>query len=74
MCSNLAVKEVLGVACIYKNGDGLMFKKSSNFHRMRVGVSGQRMHCVVGQLGLFLSGFIFRFEAFFRWFTVLILY
>ncbi|RRT65497.1 hypothetical protein B296_00007012 [Ensete ventricosum] len=32
------------------------------------------MHCVVGRLGLFLYGFIFRFEAFFRWFTVLILY
>ncbi|RZS03128.1 hypothetical protein BHM03_00033268 [Ensete ventricosum] len=33
-----------------------------------------RMHCVVGQLGLFLHGFIFGFETFFRWFVVLILY
>ncbi|RWW52739.1 hypothetical protein BHE74_00040829 [Ensete ventricosum] len=32
------------------------------------------MHCVVGRLGLFLYGFLFRFEAFFRWFVVLILH
>ncbi|RRT53951.1 hypothetical protein B296_00000236 [Ensete ventricosum] len=33
-----------------------------------------RVHFVVGRLGLFLHGFIFRFEIFFRWFVVLILY
>ncbi|RWV79932.1 hypothetical protein GW17_00058868 [Ensete ventricosum] len=32
------------------------------------------MHCVVGRLGLFLYGFLFEFEAFFRWFVVLILH
>ncbi|RZR92103.1 hypothetical protein BHM03_00020352 [Ensete ventricosum] len=32
------------------------------------------MHCVVGRLGLFLYGFLFGFEAFFRWFVVLILH
>ncbi|RZR93552.1 hypothetical protein BHM03_00022080 [Ensete ventricosum] len=32
------------------------------------------MHCVVGLLGLFLCGFLFGFEAFFRWFIVLILH
>ncbi|RWV78129.1 hypothetical protein GW17_00060952 [Ensete ventricosum] len=32
------------------------------------------MHCVVGQLGLFLYDFLFEFEAFFRWFIVLILH
>ncbi|RRT60411.1 hypothetical protein B296_00001105 [Ensete ventricosum] len=32
------------------------------------------MHCVVGQLGLFLCGFLFGFKVFFRWFAVLILH
>ncbi|RZS21580.1 hypothetical protein BHM03_00054247 [Ensete ventricosum] len=32
------------------------------------------MHCIVGRLGLFLRGFIFEFEVFFRWYSVLILY
>ncbi|RZR76185.1 hypothetical protein BHM03_00000813 [Ensete ventricosum] len=32
------------------------------------------MHCVVGQLGLFLCGFLFGFKAFFRWFIILILH
>ncbi|RWW00802.1 hypothetical protein BHE74_00046300 [Ensete ventricosum] len=56
MCSNLTIEEVIGAAHIYKNGDGLL---SSNFHRLRVGVAGQRVHCIVGRLGLFLRGFIF---------------
>ncbi|RWW68892.1 hypothetical protein BHE74_00023550 [Ensete ventricosum] len=73
-CSNLAAEEVIGAARVYKNGDGLLFKESSNFHRLRVGVVDQRVHCIVGRLGLFLRGFIFEFEAFFRWFVVLILY
>ncbi|RRT34843.1 hypothetical protein B296_00051341, partial [Ensete ventricosum] len=73
-CSNLAVEEVIGATHIYKNGDGLMFKESSNFHRLRVGVAGQRVHCIVDRLGLFLRGFIFEFEAFFRWFAILVLY
>ncbi|RRT41664.1 hypothetical protein B296_00052948 [Ensete ventricosum] len=73
-CSNLAVKKVIGVAHIYKNGDGLLFKESSNFHCLRVGVTGQCMHCIVGWLGLFLRGFIFEFEVFLRWYSVLILY
>ncbi|RZS20461.1 hypothetical protein BHM03_00052977, partial [Ensete ventricosum] len=73
-CSNLAVEKVIGVAHIYKNGDGLLFKESSNFHCLRVGVTGQRMHCIVGWLGLFLRGFIFEFEVFLRWYSVLILY
>ncbi|RWW58355.1 hypothetical protein BHE74_00034826 [Ensete ventricosum] len=73
-CSNLAVEEVICVALIDENGDRLLFKKSSNFHRLRVGVVGQRVHCVVGRLGLFLRGFIFGFEAFFKWFAVLTLY
>ncbi|RWW05074.1 hypothetical protein GW17_00031672 [Ensete ventricosum] len=73
-CSNLAVEEVICATHIDENGDRLLFKKSSNFHRLRVGVAGQRVHCVVGRLGLFLRGFIFGFEAFFRWFAVLILY
>ncbi|RWW38200.1 hypothetical protein BHE74_00056583 [Ensete ventricosum] len=74
MCSDLAVEEVICAAYIDENGDQLLFKKSSNFHRLRVGVADQHVHCVVGRLGLFLYGFIFRFAAFFRWFTVLILY
>ncbi|RRT74884.1 hypothetical protein B296_00008376 [Ensete ventricosum] len=73
-CNNLAVEEFICVALIDENGDRLLFKKSSNFHRLRVGVVGQRVHCVVGRLGLFLRGFIFGFEAFFKWFAVLILY
>ncbi|RRT54792.1 hypothetical protein B296_00028035 [Ensete ventricosum] len=32
------------------------------------------MHCVVGRLGIFLYGFLFGFEAFFRWFVILILH
>ncbi|RRT60458.1 hypothetical protein B296_00003210 [Ensete ventricosum] len=32
------------------------------------------MHYVVGRLGLFLYGFLFGFEAFFRWFIILILH
>ncbi|RRT49928.1 hypothetical protein B296_00004665 [Ensete ventricosum] len=40
--------------------------KSSNFHRLRIGVAGQCMHYIVGRLGLFLYGFLFGFEAFFR--------
>ncbi|RWV92860.1 hypothetical protein GW17_00044725 [Ensete ventricosum] len=32
------------------------------------------MHCVVGRLGLFLYGFLFEFEAFFKWFVVVILH
>ncbi|RZR78451.1 hypothetical protein BHM03_00003803 [Ensete ventricosum] len=59
MCSNLAV-EVICAACIDENGDWLLFNKSSNFHCLRVGVTNQRMHCIVSQLGLFLRGFIFR--------------
>ncbi|RWW19243.1 hypothetical protein GW17_00016726 [Ensete ventricosum] len=35
---------------------------------------GHRVHCIVGRLGLFLRGFIFGFEDFFRWFAVLFLY
>ncbi|RRT43615.1 hypothetical protein B296_00022060 [Ensete ventricosum] len=68
MCNNLAITR------INENGDVLLFKKSSNFHRMRVGVASQHVHCVVNRLGLFLRGFIFGFETFFRWFTVLIFY
>ncbi|RZS16661.1 hypothetical protein BHM03_00048689 [Ensete ventricosum] len=63
MCSDLAVEEVICVAHIDENGDRLMFKKSSNFHRLRVVVADQRVHCVVYRLGLFHHGFIFRFEA-----------
>ncbi|RWW54900.1 hypothetical protein BHE74_00038492, partial [Ensete ventricosum] len=63
-CSNLAIEEVIGVGCIYKNGDGLLFKESSNFHNRRVIVTGH----------LFLCGFIFKFEVFFRWYDILILY
>ncbi|RRT37718.1 hypothetical protein B296_00031941 [Ensete ventricosum] len=73
-CNNLAVEEVIGAARIYKNGDGLLFKESSNFHRLRVGVTGQRVHYMVGRLGLFLRGFIFEFEVFFKWYGILILY
>ncbi|RWW82333.1 hypothetical protein BHE74_00009205, partial [Ensete ventricosum] len=50
-CSNLAIEEVICAARIYENGDGLLFEKSPNFHRPRVGVTGQRVHCKVGQLG-----------------------
>ncbi|RZR78570.1 hypothetical protein BHM03_00003973 [Ensete ventricosum] len=32
------------------------------------------MHLIVGRLGLFLCGFLFRFKAFFRWFSILILH
>ncbi|RZS28823.1 hypothetical protein BHM03_00062474, partial [Ensete ventricosum] len=39
-----------------------------------IGVAGQCMHYVVGWLGLFLYGFLFEFEAFFRWFVILILH
>ncbi|RWW37373.1 hypothetical protein BHE74_00057527, partial [Ensete ventricosum] len=73
-CSDLAIKKVICATRIDENGDGLLFKKSSNFHCLRVGVVGQRVHCVVDRLGLFLHGFIFGFNAFFRWVTVLILY
>ncbi|RWW48014.1 hypothetical protein BHE74_00045956 [Ensete ventricosum] len=67
-CSNLAVEKVIGATRIYKNSDGLLFKEFSNFHCLWVGVSGQRMHCIVGRLGLFLHGFIFEFEVLFRWY------
>ncbi|RWV80869.1 hypothetical protein GW17_00057786, partial [Ensete ventricosum] len=73
-CNNLAVEKVISADHIYKNGDWLLFKESSNFLRLRVGVTGQRMHCIVGGLGLFLHGFIFELEVFFRWYGVLILY
>ncbi|RRT70407.1 hypothetical protein B296_00027356 [Ensete ventricosum] len=73
MCSDLAVEEVICAARANKNSDGLLFKKSSNFH-LQVGVADQRVHYVVSRLGLFLHGFIFKFKAFFRWFVVLILY
>ncbi|RRT85770.1 hypothetical protein B296_00000295 [Ensete ventricosum] len=52
MCSKIVVEEVIYVAHIDENGDGLLFKKSSNFLRLWVGVTGQRMHCIVGRLGL----------------------
>ncbi|RWV78003.1 hypothetical protein GW17_00061097, partial [Ensete ventricosum] len=74
MCSNLTVEEVIGATRIYKNGDELLFKESSNFHCLRVGVADQRIHWIVDRLGLFLHDFIFKFKAFFRWFVVLILY
>ncbi|RWW03697.1 hypothetical protein GW17_00033123 [Ensete ventricosum] len=48
--------------------------KSFNFYRLRVGVVGQCVHCVVGRLALFLHGFFFRFKGVFRWFIVLILH
>ncbi|RZS14264.1 hypothetical protein BHM03_00045926 [Ensete ventricosum] len=73
-CSNLAVEDIIYVTHIDENDDGLLFKKSSNFHCLWVGVGGQCVHCIAGWLGLFLRGFIFAFEAFFRWFIVLILY
>ncbi|RWW42392.1 hypothetical protein BHE74_00052060, partial [Ensete ventricosum] len=73
-CNNIAIEKVIGVARIYKNGDGLLFKESSNYQRLRVGVTGQRVHCIVSRLGLFLRDFIFEFEVFFRWYDVLILY
>ncbi|RRT79446.1 hypothetical protein B296_00001589 [Ensete ventricosum] len=72
--SDLIVEEVICATHIKENDDGLLFKKSFNFHLLRVGVAGQGMHCIVDRLGHFLRGFIFRFEAFFRWFAVLILY
>ncbi|RWV97561.1 hypothetical protein GW17_00039641 [Ensete ventricosum] len=74
MCSNLTIDEVICTACVDENGDGLLLQKSSNFHRLRVRVASQRVHCIVGRLGLFLHGFLFGFEAFFRWFPVLILH
>ncbi|RWW48270.1 hypothetical protein BHE74_00045676, partial [Ensete ventricosum] len=73
-CSNLVVEKVIGVVRIYKNNDGLLFKESSNFHHLWFRVAGQRVHCKVDRLRLFLRGFIFGFEAFFRWFAILILY
>ncbi|RZS25511.1 hypothetical protein BHM03_00058718 [Ensete ventricosum] len=73
-CNNLAVEEVIGATHIYKNGDVLLFKESSNFHHLWVGVAGQRVLCIVSRLGLFLRGFIFGFEALFRLVVVLILY
>ncbi|RZS14095.1 hypothetical protein BHM03_00045775, partial [Ensete ventricosum] len=59
-CSDLAVEEVICAAHIDENDDRLLFKKSSNFHLLRVGVVGQHVHCVVGRLGLFPHSFIFR--------------
>ncbi|RRT38070.1 hypothetical protein B296_00041340 [Ensete ventricosum] len=73
-CSNLVVEEVIYAARIDENDDQLLFKKSSNFHRLRVRVADQHVHCVICRLGLFLRGIIFGFEAFFRWFNVLNLY
>ncbi|RWV97392.1 hypothetical protein GW17_00039820 [Ensete ventricosum] len=32
-------------------------------------VIGQRMHYIVGRVGLFLCGFIFEFEVFFKWYA-----
>ncbi|RWV92896.1 hypothetical protein GW17_00044686 [Ensete ventricosum] len=72
--SNLTIEEVICAARINKNGDGLLFQKSSNFHGLRVGVAGQCVHCVVGRLGLFLHGFPLKFEVFFKWFAILILH
>ncbi|RWW42799.1 hypothetical protein BHE74_00051613 [Ensete ventricosum] len=74
MCNDLTIEEIIYAACIDENGDRLQFKKSSNFHRLQIGVAGQPVHCVVDRLGLFLHGFIFGFNALFRWFNVLILY
>ncbi|RWW59574.1 hypothetical protein BHE74_00033482, partial [Ensete ventricosum] len=73
-CNNLAIEKAIGAAHIYKNGDGLLFKESSNFHCLQVGVIDQHVHCIVSRLGLFLHGFIFEFEVFFRWYDVVILY
>ncbi|RWW06344.1 hypothetical protein GW17_00030338 [Ensete ventricosum] len=73
-CNNLAVEKVIDTTHIYKNSDGLLFKESSNFHHLQVGVIGECVHCIVGRLGLFLRGFIFKFEVFFKWYGVLILY
>ncbi|RWW60693.1 hypothetical protein BHE74_00032291 [Ensete ventricosum] len=73
-CSNLAIEKVIDAAYIYKNGNGLLFKESSNIHRLRFGVTGQCVHCIVSRLGLFLHGFIVEFKVFFRWYGVLILY
>ncbi|RWW12032.1 hypothetical protein GW17_00024319, partial [Ensete ventricosum] len=66
-CNNLTVEEVICAAHVDENGDGLLFQKSSKFHRLRVGVAGQCVHYVVDRLGLFLQGFFFRFKGFFRW-------
>ncbi|RZS25914.1 hypothetical protein BHM03_00059189 [Ensete ventricosum] len=66
MCNNLTIEEVICAARVNENDDGLLFQKSSNFHRPRVGVAGHCVHCVVGRLGLFLYGFFFRFKGFFR--------
>ncbi|RWV99740.1 hypothetical protein BHE74_00004128 [Ensete ventricosum] len=73
-CSNFTIEEVICAAHVEENGDGLLFQKSSNFHHLRVGVAGQCVHCVVGRLGIFLYGFFFMFQGFFRWFIVLILH
>ncbi|RWW12924.1 hypothetical protein GW17_00023389 [Ensete ventricosum] len=64
MCNNLAIEKVIHAA----------HKESSNFHHLRDGVIGQRVHFIVGQLGLFIYGFIFKFKIFFRWYGVLVLY
>ncbi|RWW14397.1 hypothetical protein GW17_00021835 [Ensete ventricosum] len=48
-CSDLTVEEVIYAVHIDENGDGLLFKKSSNFHSLRVQVAGQRVHYVVGR-------------------------
>ncbi|RWW88898.1 hypothetical protein BHE74_00002207 [Ensete ventricosum] len=45
-CSDLAIEEVIYATRIDENGDGLLFKKSSNFHSLRVGVAGQHVHYV----------------------------
>ncbi|RWV81435.1 hypothetical protein GW17_00057146 [Ensete ventricosum] len=66
MYSNHIVEEVICAACVDENDDGLLFQKSSNFHRLRVVVAGQCVHCVVGRLGLFLYVFFFRFKDFLR--------
>ncbi|RRT64046.1 hypothetical protein B296_00006920 [Ensete ventricosum] len=62
-CSDLAVEEVICAARIDENGDELLFKKSSNFHSLWVGVVGQHVHYVVGRLGLILHGFIFSLRS-----------
>ncbi|RWW50797.1 hypothetical protein BHE74_00042919, partial [Ensete ventricosum] len=74
MCNNLTIEEVIYVACVDENGDGLLFQKSSNFHRLRVGVAGQCVNYVVGHLRFFLHGFFFRFKGFFIWFIILFLH
>ncbi|RWV79232.1 hypothetical protein GW17_00059671, partial [Ensete ventricosum] len=57
-CSNLVVEKVIGATRNYKNDDALLFKESSNSHRLRVRVTDQRVHYIIGKLGLFLRGFI----------------